>query len=144
MPRPPSPRLPLFIGKIASRSVSPAPKEFVLQIEVARLLDRYLADGWEYSHFPAGELRTLKTAAKLKAAGTKPGWPDLILISPTGLFHGLELKRQGRGRLSESQQAFHRRAAERGWNVAVADRYEAALDVLAAWGALRIQIQGAA
>lgn len=140
MPRSPRPRLPLFTGQAPSRVVAPVPKEHVLHITVARLLDRYLADGWEYTHCPAGELRTLKTAAKLKAMGVKPGWPDLILVSPEGIFHGLELKRTGRGRLSENQEAFHARAAGRGWKVTVVDSYEAALAVLSAWGALRIQM----
>jgi hypothetical protein len=43
--------------------------------------------------------------------GTKPGWPDVILISPEGLFHGLEFKRRGICRLSPEQLAIHERAS---------------------------------
>jgi len=46
-------------------------------------------------HVPNGELRDAKTAALLKAAGVRPGVPDVFLDVPVGGWHGLriELKR---------------------------------------------------
>lgn len=122
---------------------APAPKEIVLHIQVATVLKQYLAQGWAFTHPASGEHRDKRTAAKLKAMGTMPGWPDLILVSPTGLFHGLELKRKG-GRLSDAQKAFKMLAIEQGWAFCVADSLEAALDVLNGWGCLRTKITGSA
>lgn len=55
-------------------------------------------------HIPNGGKRRAAEAARFKAAGVKPGVPDLCLPAPRGGYHGLyiELKARG-GRLSESQ-----------------------------------------
>jgi hypothetical protein len=109
----------------------PSPLEVAgLHIPVVAFLARFLAEDWEFTHPAPGEYRDKSTATKLKAMGVKPGWPDLILISPDGLFHGLEFKRCGTGRLSIKQQAFHKRAQERGWPIATVDTIEAAIGVL--------------
>lgn len=133
------PNLPLWTGKVVKREQIPAPKEYALQIQVVTVLKQHLAEGWEFTHPASGELRDKRTAAKLKAMGVMPDWPDLLLVSPDALFHGLELKRRG-GRLSDGQEAFHARARTRGWNIAVADTFDAALSILQSWGCLRIKI----
>ncbi|WP_210482714.1 VRR-NUC domain-containing protein [Microvirga antarctica] len=115
------------------------PRELNLHIQVANLLTQYLADGWEFTHPASGEYRDKRTAARLKRMGTKPGWPDLILLSPTAVFHGLELKRKG-GSLSSAQRDFHRRAIGKGWNVTQADSFDAALAILERWGCLRVTL----
>jgi hypothetical protein len=125
---------------VITREQIPSPKEVVLHIAVAGFLDRFLAAGWAFTHVPAGEKRDARTAAKLKAMGTKPGWPDLIFVSPEGFFHGLELKREGE-KLSEEQEAFHAGARARGWRVAIADSLESAIVVLKGWGCLRINVE---
>jgi hypothetical protein len=57
-----------------------------------------------------GGSRDRRTAAKLKAMGLQPGWPDFLLVAsasrdrPGGLVHMLELKRRGED-LSEAQDA---------------------------------------
>lgn len=139
--RAPRPRLPLFTGEVISAEDIPEPKESEFQIQLADFLNRWIAPGWEYTHMPTGEKRDMGTAAKLKAMGTKAGWPDLIFVSPKGVFHGLELKRKG-GDLSEEQEAFHSRATGKGWHVAVAYNFDAAVKILTLWGALRINIVG--
>lgn len=118
---------------------APAPKEIVLHIQVATFLKQYLAHGWEFTHPASGEHRDKRTAAKLKAMGTMPGWPDLILISPDGVFHGLELKRKGGG-LNDAQIGFHMRAATKLWNVTHTDNFDEAIAILNHWGALRVAI----
>ena len=120
---------------------APAPKEVVgLHIPVVDFLNRFIAPGWRFMHPATGEHRDKRTAAKLKAMGAKAGWPDLVLIDPNGLFHGLELKRAKTGRLSEAQEDFLAHARAYGWPVAVVDSIDAAVAVLDAWGALRVRI----
>lgn len=143
MTRAPRPRLPLFTGKAVDRMKVAPPKEAAIHIAVATFLDRFITPGWLFTHVPNGERRDARTGAKLKRMGTKPGFPDLILIDPAGTFHGLELKTEG-GRLSEAQEGFHGHARSQGWRVEVADSYDAAIAVLAGWGALRLTLKGVA
>jgi hypothetical protein len=131
----PRPRLPLWTGKLLSREEIPPQKEYQLQIQIVDLLRLAVLPGWEWAHIPNGELRDKRTAARLQAMGVKPGWPDLIFLSPMGAFHGLELKRRGKT-LSDEQKAFHARARARGWPIQTADTFDGALAVLRAWGAI--------
>lgn len=75
-------------------------------------VEAFLRAAWPkvlpYSHFPAGEARDERTAAKLKAMGLKPGWPDFLFILPTGHVAFIELK-AGKGTLTEHQKAFRDR-----------------------------------
>lgn len=135
----PRPRLPLFTGQIMTHDKLPSPKELVLHFSVRKELERFCKADWKWTHFPSGELRDDVTAAKLKRMGTKAGWPDFILVSPEGIFHGLELKRKGEG-LNDAQQDFHDHAIRLGWKVATADTFTDALAILQGWGCLRIKI----
>lgn len=114
----------------------PDPLEHVLQIQVVSLLHWSAAPGWIAFHPANGELRDKRTAAKLRAMGVKPGVPDLVLVSPDGRFHALELKR-GKAPLRPEQRDFHAHAADHGWPVAVANSFDRAEAVLREWGALR-------
>jgi hypothetical protein len=98
-------QLSLFKGKRQRGVHPPAPKEFSIHCMVADDLRRFCPLDWRWTHFPAGEARTETTGARLKRMGTQPGWPDFILLSPAGRFHGLELKRRGNA-LSDTQLAF--------------------------------------
>jgi VRR-NUC domain len=118
-----------------ARKPPPAP-EFSLHVMVADVLERWASPGWRFTHFPAGELRNKVTAARLKRMGTKPGWPDLILLSPMSLTYFLELKRCGE-RLSDNQAEFADWCAAHGYPFACCDDFSAALVVLKNWGAVR-------
>ena len=140
----PGSSLPLFAERPrADRAPKvPPPLEVTgLHIPIAAHLARFVAPGWEFTHPANGEHRDKRTAAKLRAMGVRPGWPDLVLISPDGRFHGLEFKRKG-GRLSEPQQAFHEHAKRHGWPIATADSIDGAIAVLSRWGALRYTLGG--
>ena len=77
---------------------------------VADYLRASLPAGWRWSTFPAGELRTERTAALLKRLGVQPGWPDIIVQLPDGRDLHLELKAP-KGVLSPDQKA-HQAACE--------------------------------
>lgn len=111
-------------------------KEITLHMRVAGFLRAHARPEWRWTHIPAGELRDARTAAKLKAMGLQSGWPDLLLVSPSGVAHFLELKRHG-GKLSEAQELFRQWCASHGVAHVVADTATAALDALRRWGALR-------
>lgn len=81
---------------------------------------------------PNGGARHKAVAAKLKAEGVRPGYPDLLLDVARGGFHGLriELKRRDGGRVSEDQSWWHERLRIRGYRVEVCRGWEAARDVI--------------
>jgi hypothetical protein len=94
-------------------AVKRAHPELSLHMAVAGFLRRAMPAGIPCSHFPAGEVRDIRTAAKLKAMGTAAGWPDLIFLLPTGKFGAIELK-AAKGTLSEPQRAFRQAAQDHG------------------------------
>jgi VRR-NUC domain len=116
----------------------PAP-EFRTHCAIADALRVGIAPGWIWTHFPAGEKRDKGAAARLKRMGLRPGFPDFLLISPTGVHCWLELKR-GRARLNWAQDLFRTEMLERGVPHAVARSFDEAIRVLTAWGAIRLRV----
>jgi hypothetical protein len=119
----------------------PRSKELALHMAFAFLLRRFGRPDWRWSHFPSGELRVIKTASKLRAMGLARGWPDFVLIDPSGRLHALELKRQGED-LTDDQEASQAWCADHAVPHAVARTSDQAIAILDAWGALRIKIAG--
>jgi hypothetical protein len=117
------------------------PKEITLHMSVAKVLREHCLPEWQWTHIPSGELRDKQTAGKLKQMGTKPGWPDFVLIPPTGQLHCLELKRRGRT-LSEAQEQFQFWCIRHAVAHSVAWSFDEALSALDAWQCLRIKISG--
>jgi hypothetical protein len=117
------------------------PKELVLHMAVADLLRRLARPDWRWTHFPAGEHRDIRVAAKLKAMGVQRGWPDFILLDPSARLHALELKRRGEV-LTDDQEAFRTWCADGGISHAVAFTLEDATQTLGRWGALRLNVRG--
>ena len=141
--------VPPLIAICEGRRVRPrkspvvSPKEIALHMAVAGTLRRFIRPDWRWSHYPAGELRNPRTAAKLKAMGVMTGWPDLLLLSPTGRVHGLELKREGCV-LSKAQEDFQVWCITHGVPYSAASTIKETLAVLDAWGCLRVAIGGGA
>jgi hypothetical protein len=127
----------------ARRAPLARPKECKLQCAVADLLRRHALPSWRWTHFPAGERRDVITGARLKRMGLQRGFPDIQLISPAGIFHGLELKRAGET-LTDDQADFQTWCIASGIPYSVAYNTEQAFAVLDAWQCLRIKIGGAA
>lgn len=110
-----------------------------LHKSVAVVLRDYVKPDWRWTSFPAGEKRDAITGARLKSMGLMRGWPDIQLISPEGIYHGLELKRSG-GKLSEAQIEFQTWANRLGIPHAVCFDLPGVLDTLGKWNALRFRI----
>ena len=122
-----------------TRRPSP-PSERKLHISVADALRWGAADGWIWSHFPAGEARTKATAGLLQRMGLQRGWPDFVLIDPSGRLHFIEMK-SGAARLSPEQRAFAAAMAERGVEHAVARSFDQAITTLQRWGAISTRVK---
>jgi hypothetical protein len=121
------------------KAAVPRPRELELHLAVADLLRRFARPDWRWGHYPAGEHRDVRTAAKLKAMGVQRGWPDFTLFDPTGRLHALELKRQGES-LTEDQEAFQSWCVGQGVPHVVAWTLDEALAALNGWEVLRIKI----
>lgn len=67
-------------------------------------------------HIPNGGSRNVIEASKFKKMGVKAGVPDLRLLIPNGLAHGLwiELKAK-KGKVQPNQRLFMRRLEEQGY-----------------------------
>lgn len=142
-------QLSLFKSK-RQRGVKPPPAlEFKTHVMVADALRIGAVPGWQWTHFPAGEARPSFVDAKgrrvspaserLKRMGLQPGWPDFVLVSPQGRFHGLELKR-GKAPLTLEQGVFQAWCADHLVPHAVARSFDEAITCLAGWGAIRVRL----
>jgi hypothetical protein len=90
-------------------------------------------DMW-WSALPFGEFRAKRTAAKLKAAGVRPGAPDLAFLFD-GRFYGLEVKVRG-GSQSPDQIRTEAEIGRAGGSYAVGKGLDQCLDILRGWGVL--------
>jgi len=86
---------------------------------------------WELHHSPNGGSRHKAEAARLKAQGVRPGYPDLLLDVPRGAYHGLriELKAIG-GKLSDDQKKWLKQLQARGFHAVMCVGYDEAVAVI--------------
>ena len=126
------------------------PLEETMQIALNDLLKLLLRDGRvDWWHTPNGGLRDIRTAAKLKAMGVRPGVADFFLTwaipvsvvndphvhtFPQNLF--LELKRRGE-ELSLEQEQFRDSITAKGSYYEVADSIDEAVAILKKYGVLK-------
>ncbi len=103
----------------ARRNVSGAGSESHEQVLVIAHLRAFHPDVLVAS-VPNGGKRGKREAARLKAEGVLPGYPDLLIDEPRGGFHGLrvEMKRTKGGRLSADQRRVIALLRARGYAVA--------------------------
>lgn len=127
------------LGKRIRKAKAPKPKEHVLHFAVAKLLRDHALPTWQWTHIASGELRDIRTATKLKNMGVRRGWPDFVLVPPTGQMHCLELKREGE-KLTEDQEAFQTWCIAHNLPHSVCWTIDDVLAVLDLWGCLRIKI----
>lgn len=91
--------------RIKAADVATYLTEEQIQVAVAAYLNAKLPKGWMWFHTPNGSHRLKSVAAKLKAAGVKPGVPDVQILRPTGSPIWIELKAFG-GTLTVAQANF--------------------------------------
>lgn len=92
--------------------------------------------GWRFWSTPNAAKRSLQMGAELKAQGMTAGVGDISIVSPTGRYHELELKTPT-GRLSPAQRKRQDELKASGVICATAYGLDAALAILAGWGAIR-------
>jgi hypothetical protein len=133
-------QLNLFKSKRQGGELAPSPLELAVHIQVAEILRRWINVGWQFTHVPLGEYRSISTAAKLKRMGCQAGWPDLILLSPDRAVFFIEFKRASGGRMSAEQEAFRDWALGHGYPHLVTHDAREAVAALGEWGAIRTGI----
>ena len=106
--------------------------EVQLQISVVQFLRLAMPDNLLWFHVPNGEHRDVRTAAKLKAMGTTPGVPDLLVLLPHGRLGCIELK-AAKGRVSPVQSDWMLKAQRHGAYVAVCRSLEDVESALTGW-----------
>ena len=129
-------QLSLFKSKRQTGVRPPAAKEFALHCMVADMLRRWIMPGWLWTHFPAGEARTVMTGARLKRMGLNRGFPDFQFFHCSGTVCFLELKRSG-SQLNEHQSAVASHLEDAGHRYAMTDSFDEAVATLVQWGILR-------
>jgi hypothetical protein len=131
-------QLHLFKGKRQKGVLPPPPLEFALHCQLADTLRLSIVPGWKWSHLPFGELRHPATAARLKRMGVNGGLPDFMFVGAGFAF--IELKRAGRGRLSDDQIEWSRALVDAGAGYLCADNLRDALDWLRDRGIVRVRV----
>ena len=128
-------------GKRKSKPRSKNPEEWTeqqIQCAIAGVLDK-LELLW--CHVPNEGKRSVIAGARLRAAGMKPGVPDILIYdSPPNLPSvkgvAIELKRFKGGRLSENQKDWLDALSKRGWHTVVCKGYSATIKTLEELGFL--------
>ena len=77
----------LFTRRV--RRAPPAP-EVKTHVAVADTLRRFCEPDWLWTHIGHGGYRTKATAGLLARMDLRPGWPDFVLVSPSGAHFYLE------------------------------------------------------
>ena len=86
-------------------------------------------------HIPNGGARNAITGAKLKAEGTRPGFPDYALLVPRGTFCGLflELKKRKGGKVSAAQADWLDALRRQGYAAFAAHGWEQAASIISSY-----------
>jgi hypothetical protein len=141
-------QLSLFKSRRQRGIKAPPPLEFHVHAALADICKRWLNPEWRFTHLPFGEFRGYsldpKTGKRWSAAGMRlqrmgvqAGWPDFMFVGPKASMFWLELKRQGKGRVSEAQLAIFEHLALCGFPVLVTSSLDEAVAELKARGILR-------
>lgn len=79
---------------------------------------------------PNGGARNRTTGAILKAEGVVAGVADMLLLVPSGEFHGLALEfKTATGRQSDAQKRWQKAIEEQGYKYALVRSTEEAIDI---------------
>ena len=117
----------------------PSPKETNVHVALVAFVKQWILPGWTFSHFANGGWRDKRTAALMKAFGTKAGMPDLVFFGPGERVFFLELKRKGE-HLSDAQKQVHFDLMRAGFRVHITDDLEDAVAQLNDLGIVRARV----
>lgn len=107
-----------------------------LQINLVKHIGWRLMPGVLFWHTPNGGKRSMASAGRLKAMGTRPGVHDLFFLLPGPDVFTLELK-WGRGEMTDEQEDFARDIEAIGGSWACASTLDDALRILVAVGVIK-------
>ena len=115
-----------------TRAIPTEHQEQVALFEWAAWMARKHPDLLLMHAIPNGGKRDIRTAARLKAEGVKPGVPDIFLPVPKDGKHGLyiELKRSRGGTVSKEQEAWIRALSAQEYVCAVCHGHREAIKVI--------------
>jgi len=107
-------------------------EEQQLLFEWATLMSRHMPELEWLMHVPNGGLRNVVVAARLKAEGTRKGFPDIFLPCARGDRHGLmiELKRRKHGVVSPEQKAWLEHLNSAGYKAVVCRGFDEAREAI--------------
>ena len=89
-------------------------------------------------HIPNEGKRSPIAGRKLKEAGLRPGFPDLILFVARGQFHGLAIEvKTSTGKVKTEQEMWLERLADQGYRAVVCRGSEQAIDTILKYLRLR-------
>lgn len=117
------------------RKVVRASFEDLIQSGIIDLLNLCADPRTIYFHIPNGIPANAIAGARFKRLGMLAGAPDLLIITPDGLPHFIEVK-SPHGFQSEVQSHFAARCGVIGVDYVICRSITAAEDILRSWGAL--------
>ena len=92
---------------------------------------RQYPDFQRIHHSPNGGQRHKRTAARMKAAGTRAGFPDLVYPAQRGRYAGLAIEmKAGSNKPTAHQRGWLAWLGEQGWRVAVCYSADEAFDII--------------
>jgi rhodanese-related sulfurtransferase len=114
-----------------TQAVKIVPSEDMEQRNLVEWLHKSLPEV-RFFAIPNGGWRSKATAGKLKAAGVKPGVPDMFIATARPPYHGLfiEMKREKGGQLSPYQKIWLANLRAGGYRAEVCAGAEAAKAVI--------------
>lgn len=106
-------------------------QEQIMLMQWARLQEMVYPELKWMFHIPNGGQRNKAVAAKLKAAGVKPGVPDLCLPVQRGGYAGLYIElKYGKNRATDKQHEWLEHLSNEGYKTAVCHGFESARDLI--------------
>lgn len=123
--------MPLTPADIAKTNSESAHQK-ALFAQAAIFIPQYPQLRWLHA-IPNGGLRDIKTAARMKAEGSKAGVLDVFFPYPNGGYHGLYIEMKAPGKLknvSDLQIEFIEFAREQEYKVVLADNWKDAWDFI--------------
>jgi hypothetical protein len=110
--------------------MAPSP-EYRIQTEVAKHLTLAYPDVLTAVSPAAGFKVSMGLAMKMMRMGYQKGTPDLIILEPRIIYHGLVIElKTPTGVLSSEQKSYLKKAAARGYLTAVCRSAKSAIDLI--------------